>query len=1002
MKRFTTMFCCIAAMVSVTWAAPIAGYFTQLDFDCGGYVTGFAMHPTGRIYCRANVGGLYRSDDHGETWQWLSSTLKTPACHIPWAIAVAPSDPDIVYQSVGTSYMASDPGRGVWKSVNGGTSWTQVLSGVNMAGNDDVSYGGPALILHPANENEVWTATRGEGLYRSLDAGSHWTRMGGTTFDGFVGAGFCIHPNFPDQIWIVGEGGLYVSVDRGSTWTKVKTCAHAYRVARFNDGTVLVIGVDNGSSFLWSITATDWNNPATYSITDKSSQFSDANDTMSLLMIAADDTTVWAGSRLVTKLSHDRGATWQKPAMSVNMSGYLPIWQRPDDTHVGWGRSEIAQDPLDPERWYMAGGNNPYVSIDGGATWRNLPRGIAEVCTCKPAFHPTKPDVVFIPAGDQYGMVITDGGRSGFAAHCLYTLTPGHIVAAGWHALVNGDRVIMLYNRYGTNGARLAVSDGDHGSWTEITPAGIPLDVFCDGAISIDNADDFLILTGGTTGSGTAGVYRTTDGGRHFTQTIGIPSGLFTGGNYTYFGYNTLHADPVNANRRYLLVPHRGFFRSDDRGVSWSELTTPLSGNAVVLAIDLQRTGRLWAASVSGQGLRRTDDGGDTWTSVGDFSFSDPRIDACGDRVVVFGRRTGDTWDKLYFSSDQGTTWGEITRTGFHFPTLNGVACDPHRSDRIWLSTSGRSSALFTITDDSRARDLAINTVNWEGRSAGTLDIPWFPPTNGAAGTTLVAGEGTWNMLRTKETFDRGTSVSVEMQPMLASGSANNGRARLGFTDGWPNTGRFVGLEFSGGELCLIDSTVVGAVRSLGAWTSGAWQSLTLTVNAAGALVISRPSASDETYAPATPLGATFRLTAACIATTGGITLRTPVSRTANTTTGNPTVITQPVASSRIAGQNATFTVVANGNPPLTYQWQRLSAGSALWESLSEGGSYAGIATSTLTVSATTSGMSGDQFRAVVTNSTGSITTSAATLTVSGTSLLQYPAGLALDSTDNI
>jgi len=103
---------------------------------------------------------------------------------------------------------------------------------------------------------------------------------------------------------------------------------------------------------------------------------------------------------------------------------------------------------------------------------------------------------------------------------------------------------------------------------------------------------------------------------------------------------------------------------------------------------------------------------------------------------------------------------------------------------------------------------------------------------------------------------------------------------------------------------------------------------------------------------------------------------------TANTPTGAPTITTQPASVSVLAGNTATFNVTANGNPSPTFQWQRLPSGNSAWVNLSDGGSYNGSATTTLTISSTTTDMSNDQFRGVATNSAGSATSSTAALTV--------------------
>jgi hypothetical protein len=96
-----------------------------------------------------------------------------------------------------------------------------------------------------------------------------------------------------------------------------------------------------------------------------------------------------------------------------------------------------------------------------------------------------------------------------------------------------------------------------------------------------------------------------------------------------------------------------------------------------------------------------------------------------------------------------------------------------------------------------------------------------------------------------------------------------------------------------------------------------------------------------------------------------------------------PSFATQPQSVSVTAGNNANFSVSVTGSPAPSLQWQRSSSGTGTWTDLSNGGSYSGVTTTILTVSGVTTGMSGDQFRCVITNSAGSATSNSATLAVS-------------------
>jgi len=97
----------------------------------------------------------------------------------------------------------------------------------------------------------------------------------------------------------------------------------------------------------------------------------------------------------------------------------------------------------------------------------------------------------------------------------------------------------------------------------------------------------------------------------------------------------------------------------------------------------------------------------------------------------------------------------------------------------------------------------------------------------------------------------------------------------------------------------------------------------------------------------------------------------------ADTAVASPSILTQPTSQSVMAGSNVSFSVTASGAPAPGYQWQRQAAGTSGFVNLANGGSYAGVTTGTLTVSAATVAMRGDLFQCIVSNGVGSPGTSA-------------------------
>ncbi|HET7258356.1 MAG TPA: hypothetical protein VFI75_01460 [Candidatus Acidoferrum sp.] len=137
--------------------------------------------------------------------------------------AVVESNPNIVY--VGTA------SGGVWKTTNNGTTWTPVFDkeGVSTIGDIAIAPSDPAVVWVGTGEpNNRQSSSWGDGIYKSLDAGKTWQRMGlaATHHIGRI----VIHPKNPDVVYAAALGhlwgpnpdrGVYKTTDGGKTWNQV-------------------------------------------------------------------------------------------------------------------------------------------------------------------------------------------------------------------------------------------------------------------------------------------------------------------------------------------------------------------------------------------------------------------------------------------------------------------------------------------------------------------------------------------------------------------------------------------------------------------------------------------------------------------------------------------------------------------------------------------------------------------------------------------------------------
>ena len=174
------------------------------------------------------LGGIWRSDDGGRSWHNLG--LKEGR-HII-RIVIHPKDPNTVWVAVMGHLFGPSKERGVYKTTDGGKTWKQVLYAndqtgcsdlVMEAGNPSVLYAGMwHVIRRPYN---MESGGEGSGLWKSTDGGETWTNL--TTKKGMPKGtwgivGVASAPSNPDKIFAIIEnanGGLYVSNDGGDSWT---------------------------------------------------------------------------------------------------------------------------------------------------------------------------------------------------------------------------------------------------------------------------------------------------------------------------------------------------------------------------------------------------------------------------------------------------------------------------------------------------------------------------------------------------------------------------------------------------------------------------------------------------------------------------------------------------------------------------------------------------------------------------------------------------------------
>jgi photosystem II stability/assembly factor-like uncharacterized protein len=186
-------------------------------------------------YAATASGGVWKSADGGLTWKPVFDDQPTASIG---SIAVAPTDPNVVYVGTGEANIRGNvaPGAGIFKSEDGGKTWRHVWKAVGQIG---------TMAVHPRDADVAFAAVLGHafgpnserGVYRTKDGGKTWERV--LFKDEYTGCSdVAIDPNNPRVIfagfwqtrrrpWEMTSGGpgsdLYVSRDGGDTWVSLRS-----------------------------------------------------------------------------------------------------------------------------------------------------------------------------------------------------------------------------------------------------------------------------------------------------------------------------------------------------------------------------------------------------------------------------------------------------------------------------------------------------------------------------------------------------------------------------------------------------------------------------------------------------------------------------------------------------------------------------------------------------------------------------------------------------------
>lgn len=830
--------------------------------NLAGRVLSLAWHPTNTniIYCGSASGGLWKTTDQGASWTSLTDNLPSLAIG---TVALDPNDANVIYIGTGegsynidavygagifkstdggTSWNATglawqqsqgasinkiviDPtnsqivyaassrqisGGGVYKSVNGGTSWTRYHTG-------DVK----DLVMHPDSANVLYCAVgypwghADNGVFRSENSGVTWTRLssGLPSATSMGRAALSIAESNPAELYLglsqtisagAGFAGMYHSTDAGASWTLQSTTPNMYaaqgwynivcKVHPTNPAIVYSSGLDAYKS---TDSGVSWVRKSVWSYPSGHSQYAHA-DHHELVFMPGNPNTIIVGTDGGLFKSTNGGDTWSGINTGLSTFQFYAMDHDFLDPTVAWGGTQDngTNRYNNSSIWTASlGGDGGYCNVDftnssivyaetqrgshyktlnGGGTWSTINSGISGSGAWVTPVEMDPTSATTLITGTQKLYRTVNGGSS-WTAYSPDTSSQNVSVIA--IAPSNPSRVYFSYES--TNQFWRTLNGGT--SWTN-NNTGLPNRWITRIAVHPTNADLVFISF---SGYGTGHCYKSTNGGTSWTNSsTGLPD----------VPCNDVVIDRNNPNYMYIATD-LGVYASTDGGASWVDYSNGIP-NVVVEDLSLHPTTGMLRAATHGRGMWETStsapsiaiqtpNGGDNWTVGSTQNFTWTTGGVGGNVLIELNRGyPGGAWETIIASTPND---------GVHAWTVTGATSTTARARITSVETpalTDESNANFsivqpTITVVSPNGGEAwvwntTNTITWT--ATGTtgpfvIDINRAWPNGSWENITTVSGVNSYNWLTLGM-----LTIAARVRVSLQSDGAVNDQSNASFS----------------------------------------------------------------------------------------------------------------------------------------------------------------------------------------------------------------------------
>lgn len=647
-------------IMSTTWA-PI-GPMGAISGNAGGQllksgrINFIAISPTNTnvLFVGAPAGGLWKSTNGGTSWTTNTDNFLT--CGFS-DLAFDPTNTNIMYTATGDGDAGDTKTDGVYKSIDGGTTWTATGLTFNITSGITIR----RLIVNPTNPQIVMAAAS-NGIWRTTNGGTNWTQLlsGTSIFD------LEFKPTDPNTVYAAGTS-FRRSTDGGATWT---TISAGIPTTGINRMAIAVTPADVNYVYVLASNSSGSGLQGFYKSVASGSVFTQMTTTLNLLG--------WATA------GNDTGGQ-------------------------GWYDLCVACSPLNKDE-VVTGGVNVWRTTNGGTSWAIYGHWTGSGA---PFTHADHHDLEYASNGTLFN---TNDGT-------VYRRT-----ATTWQEISGTMNISQIYKLgISQTTANLWITghqDNGTSTWNGTTYqarlGGDGMDCFID---RTNSANMFGEYQNGS-------FQKSTNGGASWTSCT-------TGMAGTTVWCTIWKQDPVTATRLYAA--RQNMFVSNNSAGSWTQIgTLPVTGNVREFAIAPSNNQVIYV--VKSNAILKTTNGGTSWANVTGtlstaLSFENVVISPTDPNKVWIVAGNFSAGNKVFYSSVGGTTW---TNYSSNLPNIPGncLLYEAGTSDRIYV---GMDRGVYY-------RDNTQST--WTLYNAGLPNVPVSDMEMSAAmpGKIVAAtyGRGTW------------------------------------------------------------------------------------------------------------------------------------------------------------------------------------------------------------------------------------------------------------------